>query len=260
MRILPPVIKPPLGPIIRRHKPRPATGQFGYRAYRPCLRWDFGFTCPYCLLHEVDFLRCGRAEGSGLTTAEHLILRSVAPERINDYDNCLYCCRYCNTARSTRPVEAYGCRLLDPTHDSWATYFSAENDCLLPRANDPNAQYTHESYDLDDPRKVAMRHFRRMLIENHLGFLQRGLALRARLLELAESRQDSPEVVFVLLRSARELRHAMLHAIDDLKGYPVVPFDAALRCRCETADHCCLPPYLQNQTRELQFRELATGD
>lgn len=46
MRILPPVLTPWPAVIERRHDPPLARGRHGYRAYRSCLRWEFGFTCP----------------------------------------------------------------------------------------------------------------------------------------------------------------------------------------------------------------------
>lgn len=65
MKILPPVTLPPRQPTTRRHEPKAAFGAEGYQAYRACLRWEFGFTCSFCLMHEAD-LTGGRAvEGLG---------------------------------------------------------------------------------------------------------------------------------------------------------------------------------------------------
>ena len=68
MKILPPQTKPPTSPIERRHRPRPVHGRQGYLKFRPCLRWDFGFTCPFCLMHESDFVRGGCVENSRFAT------------------------------------------------------------------------------------------------------------------------------------------------------------------------------------------------
>ena len=72
MRILPLQSQPPSTTVDRRHTPRPTTGRFGYQGYRACLRWEFGFTCAFCLLHESDFVEHG-AEGLGLLGVEHFL-------------------------------------------------------------------------------------------------------------------------------------------------------------------------------------------
>ena len=250
MKVLPPVTKPATAPIARRHEPRAANA---YRAYRPCLRWEFGFTCPFCLLHEADFVRGGWAEGSGLTSVEHISPQSVAPIRKNEYENCVYCCRYCNRARSAWSIQGNVGRLLDPTKDAWATHFEAEGDRLLPVSGDGNALYTHDTYDLDDARKVRLRRCRRILIMDHCQFVENGFAPVAKLVELAEQNQNSPEIVESLLSCADRIRRSIFHAIEDLKGYRAVPPDADLECRCTTAEHRTLPAYLETQTRELPF-------
>ncbi len=61
MRTLPRQTQPPATPIERRHAPAPGR----YDSFRPCLRWDFGFTCAFCLLHEADLAEHG-TEGTGL--------------------------------------------------------------------------------------------------------------------------------------------------------------------------------------------------
>ena len=80
--ILPPTTAP-RGPIRRVHRPKQYAGKRGYEKYRRCLRWEFGFTCSFCLLHESDFhvgLAAIPAAGSGLFTIEHLLARSTNPE------------------------------------------------------------------------------------------------------------------------------------------------------------------------------------
>ena len=71
MRALPPTTLPASEPIARRHAPDGA-----WASFRACLRWEFGFTCAFCLLHEADFLEHG-AEGSGLFATEHHVARAV---------------------------------------------------------------------------------------------------------------------------------------------------------------------------------------
>ena len=82
MKILPPVTHPWSEKIVRRHTPRSLKGAKGYQAYRPCLRWEFGFSCAFCLVHEVDLAPYPIA-GSGLTQVEHFIPKSRDETRRN---------------------------------------------------------------------------------------------------------------------------------------------------------------------------------
>src|ERR1700730_10113620 len=93
----------------RRHRPPAAD----FSTYRPCLRWEFGFCCALCLLHESDIAACG-ATGWGIMSIEHLIPQSVAPERANDYLNCIYACGRCNRSRRNLQDLPSGARLLNP--------------------------------------------------------------------------------------------------------------------------------------------------
>lgn len=65
MKILPPTTQPPLQAIERRHRPKKSRRWSDYRA---CLRWDFAFTCGFCLLHEVDLFGSEGGEGLGGTS------------------------------------------------------------------------------------------------------------------------------------------------------------------------------------------------
>jgi len=95
MRILPPVTKPWRTRIVRRHEPPVGRGRRAHRRYRQCLRWEFGFTCAFCLCHEADLILHG-VEGSGETGVEHFVPVSHDEAAVNEYRNCFYACRYCN--------------------------------------------------------------------------------------------------------------------------------------------------------------------
>src|SRR5437879_2619929 len=97
--MLPPQTHPPNEPIRRRHSPP----RLAYEEYRSCLRWEFGFTCAFCLLHEADFVEEG-ARGTGLMWIEHHVAQSADPALVDTYENCFYACRYCNGARRIAPV------------------------------------------------------------------------------------------------------------------------------------------------------------
>lgn len=162
MKILPRRTLPSPTRVDRRHRPTRAKHRYGYRAYRACLRWEFGFTCAFCLLHEADLAEHG-AEGLGLLGIEHFRPVSSGREGVNEYDNCFYCCRLCNEARAAAPgAGPQGARLLNPCSTPWGRSFQVtDDDCLQPPPDDADALYTAAVYDLNDPRKITLRSFRR---------------------------------------------------------------------------------------------------
>lgn len=248
MRILPPTLKPWRAKIDRRHSPPVASGPQGYREYRQCLRWEFGFTCPFCLCHETDLAVDG-AEGTGLTHIEHWIPVSHDEARINEYTNCFYICRYCNNSRGARPVAQAGGdgRLLNPCDDVWAGSFSLNGDEIQPRRGDPAAFYTLAVYDLNDPRKVRRRKRRRTAIGERLDFIERAWTLREGLLEKAMRTLD-PELVDVAGLLDEQLRRAW----QDLEQFQPVPRDAVCPCACGDTGLCQLPRVLEEQTDDLE--------
>src|SRR4051812_19451819 len=119
-RTLSDVSHPWQGLIHRRHTPSPSKD---YRAYRACLRWEFGFSCAFCLLHEADIVAAG-TEGWGVMAIEHFVPQSHAPDLVNVYSNCFYVCTLCNSARGDRPNQAPdGANLLNPCDDPWNELF-----------------------------------------------------------------------------------------------------------------------------------------
>lgn len=249
MKVLPRRTHPPKAPTLRRHEPRLATR---WSQFRPCLRWDFGFTCPFCLLHESDLFGAAGGEGLGGTTVEHFVPRSVDPGRELDYTNCLYACRLCNRARSNRPIQQESARLLDPTGTAWARHFELSEDEIEPMAGDLDAAYTHETYDLNDARKVVRRQLRYQLVSDRLQLLEQlGGEIQA-ILRLAEQfRRDHPLRFALAIRRVRSLRSAMRRALADLARYAAVPADAPASCRCESAEGLTLPSSLEEQNVDL---------
>lgn len=255
MRILPPQTLPPTKPTHRRHSPRPADGNEGYRTYRACLRWDFGFTCPFCLLHESDLAGAAGVKGSGVTTVEHRIPRHADPRRANDYDNCLYACRYCNRARGALPVATKHATLLDPTGEAWGEHFRAEGDRLLPAVGDADASHTHDAYDLDDPRKVEMRRCRREVVDERIRFLREVPTLMVALTRNAGRAFESSDFRSALdnLQSVRNLaRHAEVCA-GDLRRFAAIPRDHDAACRCGSTSEHRLPEGLEVQMRDIDL-------
>jgi HNH endonuclease len=80
----------PDAPHVRRHGP---TGYTHYERYRPWLRDEFAFRCVYCL----------RREQWGVLKAayhlDHFHAQALQPQAVLDYDNLLYACAACNTAK-----------------------------------------------------------------------------------------------------------------------------------------------------------------
>lgn len=79
------------GPHLRRHGP---SGYANYQSFKSWLRDEFAFRCVYCLCRE-------RWEPNGHRgfSAEHIQPRAVRPDLKGDYDNLLYACVTCNSAR-----------------------------------------------------------------------------------------------------------------------------------------------------------------
>lgn len=249
MKILPPQTLPPSKPTSRRH--RPTLLQKSWTGYRPCLRWDFGFTCALCLLHEADLYGGQPGEGLGGTTVEHGILRSEDASRENDYENCLYACRFCNRSRSAQPGRRGGARLLDPTCNTWSEHFMVVDDHLRPAEGDVDAEYTHRAYEIDDPRKIARRQARRELVADRLQLLARLGGEIAQLLRLADSvRRRNLQRFGQFLQEIRAIRADAHRALEDLKRYAAIPVDAPRACRCPAPRDLSLPAEFERQAVE----------
>jgi hypothetical protein len=81
----------PAAPHVRRHGPQ---GYADYASYRPWLRDEFGFRCVYCSLRE----QWGRT--AGMFDLDHFLPTAHFPGEHGGYDNLLYCCARCNTAKA----------------------------------------------------------------------------------------------------------------------------------------------------------------
>ncbi len=249
MNVLPPRALPPAEPLTRRHRPKPIQD---WAEYRRCLRWDFGFTCAFCLLHEADFFFGQPGEGLGVMTVEHRILKRDDPSLAGVYENCLYACRLCNLARGTKDLETPEARLLDPTEDPWAWHFEALGSSLRPKPGDADARYTFEAYDLDNESKTSRRQARRELIEDRLKLLSRIEEKLALLLDLAdEVRSTDAEIFREAWREISDLRQQARRARGDLSFYQAVPPDAPRDCRCQPPRDLTLPQSLAGQCRRV---------
>lgn len=245
MKVLPPRTLPPAEPLVRRHGPKPTRD---WSQYRRCLRWDFGFTCAFCLLHEADYFFGQPGEGLGVMTVEHRTLQRDDPSLAGVYENCFYACRLCNLARGTKDVETPEARLLDPTEDTWADHFDLLGSSLRPKPGDVDALYTFEVYDLDNESKTSRRRARRELIEDRLELLSRLDEKLSELLDLADAVRRTDFAAFLeVWRGISDLRRQAQRARGDLNFYRAIPPDAPQDCRCLPPRDLSLPPALANQ-------------
>lgn len=226
--LLPACTLPPNEPLLRRHTPGDVDAT--YRVFRDCLRWEFGFTCSICLLHELDVVKYG-GEGWGTTQIEHIMPRSHRPDLIGSYSNLLYICRLCNGARSdTDIVDHLGRRLLDPTSDVWSKHFHVVGDALRPLSDD--AEYTEDVYNMNDARKAKLRRKRREFITN----------LRVLLESREADLRQRPEEERAITRDIRRLK-SMRNEL------PWIPSDKPMSCRCMMKAVRSLPRCYLEQAR-----------
>ena len=93
---------------VRRHGPR---GYRNYQSYKPWLRDEFDFRCVYCLWRERWY-----AAGESAFGVEHLQSQVMAPQLVCDYDNLVYACCRCNSAKTDATV------VLDPCRDAFGDH------------------------------------------------------------------------------------------------------------------------------------------
>jgi hypothetical protein len=240
--VLPERTEPAPARIVRRHSPRPGR----YPDYRACLRWEFGFSCAFCLLHESDLVDWG-AEGTGLMSIEHHVPQSVQPEISGDYSNCFYACRFCNQARGSAPVAHGSGTLLDPCSTPWADRFVRTSDRLSVRSDDDrDAARTHAVYDLDDLRKRRLRTAREHGIEEARR-AESEIPIRIERLVLLATQQVDRQDRRELLELVRRLRGLLMDAQKQLLLFSSVPADAPSSCRCNGPGDRSLPRFLAEQ-------------
>ncbi len=201
----------------------------------------------FCLLHEADLFGAIGGEGLGGTTIEHR--RSLDPSQQGDYGNCIYACRFCNRARSDRLLESRGRRLLDPTRGAWGMHFEVHEDSLEPVSGDADAIYTHEGYDLDDPRKIERRRARRLFLTDRIRLLDELDGEIDKLMRLAERLPKEEVGLFgEVVQMGKMLRIQRSRALADLGRYAAIPPDAPTVCRCGTTERHALPVELERQS------------
>jgi hypothetical protein len=83
---------------VSRHAP---AGYKNYQDYKPWLRDEFEFRCVYCLQREV-----WSRDRDAVFSVDHVIPQSEDPDSplVCDYNNLVYACLRCNSARQAVPV------------------------------------------------------------------------------------------------------------------------------------------------------------
>lgn len=104
-------------------------GYADYRSFKPWLRDEFAFRCVYCLCRER-----WEANGHRGFSAEHIQPRAVRPDLICDYDNLLYACVTCNSARQDNQLP------VDPSRQSLSQHLRMTKDGRVEPRTDKGAQ------------------------------------------------------------------------------------------------------------------------
>lgn len=237
------------GRIDREHKPRPAND---YHAYLPCLRWEFGFRCAFCGMHELDVPQGvgpgGRDRQPAHWTVEHIALQSVAPDQSATYSNTIYCCRFCNGARSKKPLNKNGAQLLNPCDHNWSEHFCVVDDAIAPvDPSDPHSKYTFSAYDLGNARLTEMRSLRRQLAAKVMLIptIQEMLKEIRKLLENAELASNWQEAKRLTSEQVN-LQAKLDCAFADAQKLVALTPERPATCRCATAPPFHIPPALRS--------------
>jgi hypothetical protein len=131
-----------------------------YSDYRPYLRYDFFYSCAYCMITE--------AEASAIRfVIDHYEPRQACPELQHEYSNLMYACDPCNTLKGDRcpPAEARvaGLRFFRPDSDWFADHFRLVDIRLV--AESRTGWFTIEALDLNRQSLRRLREFRRRLAD-----------------------------------------------------------------------------------------------
>jgi hypothetical protein len=131
----------PPAPHTRRHGPQ---GYADYSSFRPWLRDEFSFRCVYCLLRE----QWGRVNGT--FTIDHFVAVANDPDLENDYDNLLFACVTCNTAKGSRVLP-------DPLAVLTSTVVRVESDGTIHADANSEAARLIELLGLDSRESTSFR-------------------------------------------------------------------------------------------------------
>jgi hypothetical protein len=126
----------------RRHGPG---GYEDYGSYKPWLRDEFEFRCVYCLCRERWF-----PDGDDSFSVDHVIPQREATELACDYDNLVYACCQCNSAKQ----DAVG--VADPCREPYGTHLEVVTDGTI-RGLSPIGDFLIQACRLDRPKLTEFR-------------------------------------------------------------------------------------------------------
>lgn len=135
----------------RRHGP---LDYLDYRDYKPWLRDEFQFCCVYCLCRERWF-----PDGDEAFSVDHLQPQSSASSLVCDYDNLVYACCHCNSAK--RNVTD----IADPCSQPYGEHLEVLDDGMI-RGLTVVGRDLIQICQLDRPKLIEFR--RRMLTLSRL--------------------------------------------------------------------------------------------
>jgi hypothetical protein len=183
---------------------------------------------------------------------EHRDRQGTRPELRDIYSNTFLACRFCNGARVIRPLrdEATNALMLDPTAEAWADHFTLSANQLSAKVGDANAAYTSQAYDLNDPRKVALRRERAAILGEALEALVEGPKLVSLLMSLSSNTPDL-EGRETLVAELKFVYAQLERAKANLRRFRAIPLDADSSCRCMQTPQ--LPRHLAEQCSTVEL-------
>lgn len=140
----------PSKPHLRRHGP---SGYVDYKSFKPWLRDEFTFRCAYCLVRERW---CH--SGAAAFGVDHLLPKSRRPDLICAYDNLLYVCNRCNSAKRLSEV-------LDPCSKALADHMQISRDGAVV-AKTREGQHVIDTFNLNYATATEFRKRKMDILES----------------------------------------------------------------------------------------------
>jgi 5-methylcytosine-specific restriction endonuclease McrA len=130
---------------VRRHGP---AGYKNYQSYKPWLRDEFVFRCAYCLTREV-----WSSSSSDCFSTDHFVPQVLKPDLSCDYDNLIFACIRCNSAKREHEI-------IDPCKEALSDHLEVEEDGSI-NAKTAEGSKLIEKLRLDD---AELTRYRSMMI------------------------------------------------------------------------------------------------
>lgn len=132
----------------------------GYDEYREYLRYDFWYSCGYCLITEAEAMAVR-------FVIDHYEPKSIRRDLEHDYANLVYACDPCNTFKGHRspPPEARakGYRFFKPDEDVYAIHFTISGIRLEGKT--PTGEFSIDALNLNRLNLRRLRGVRRQLAD-----------------------------------------------------------------------------------------------